>query len=176
MYGAVANSTVDNPLFFDTECEELPFPWTRSETPAQRAASALAFAQSQPAGTFGPFSGLTAYQESSAPDCAYWPFATAAPEPDITTLPNVPTLIISGADDMRTPTANATAIASMIPDATVVVVPQTGHSVLTTEFGPCAKNAVDAFLAQTPIKTTCAPSTMPSYLQPARAAPAGLAR
>jgi hypothetical protein len=47
--------------------------------------------------------------------------------------------------------------------------------VLTTEFGPCAKNAVDAFLTQATIKTTCAPIAMPSYLQPAPAAPAGLA-
>ena len=27
---------VDNPLFFDTECEELPFPWNRADAPAAR--------------------------------------------------------------------------------------------------------------------------------------------
>jgi pimeloyl-ACP methyl ester carboxylesterase len=175
VYGAAPNNTVDNPLFFDTECEELPFPWVRTDTPAQRAAAALANAQSLPAGTFGGFSAASAYRQSTASDCAYWPFASTAPEPQVTALPNVPTLIISGANDLRTPTSNATAVAALIPDATVVVVPQTGHSVLTTEFGTCAKNAVDAFLAATPIDTACTPAPMPIYLHPAPAAPASLA-
>jgi pimeloyl-ACP methyl ester carboxylesterase len=176
VYGAIPNSTVDNPLFFDTECEELPFPWVRTDTGAQRLAEALAYAKGLPTGTFGPFSYLTAFEASTAPDCAYWPFASAAPEPLVTTLPNVPTLIISGADDLRTPTANADAVAAMIPDATVVVVPQTGHSVLTTEFGSCAKNAVDAFLSGTTIDTDCAPRAMAVYLQPARLAPTSVGR
>ena len=175
VYGAVPNSTVDNPLFFDTECEELPFPWVRSDPAPQRAAEALAAAKALPAGALGPFSYQTAYQESSAPDCAYWPFATAAPEPLITTLPDVPTLIISGADDLRTPTSNAQAVAALIPDATIVVVPQTGHSVLTTESGSCAQNAVNAFLSATTIDTRCAPRAQPIYLSPAPPAPGSLA-
>jgi pimeloyl-ACP methyl ester carboxylesterase len=176
VYGAIPNSTVDNPLYFDTECEELPFPWVRTDPPAQRLAEAVGYAKALPAGTFGPFSYLTAFGASTAADCAYWPFASAAPEPFVTALPNVPTLIISGADDLRTPTANADAVAAMVPDATVVVVPQTGHSVLTTEFGACAKNAVDAFLSGTPIDTDCAPRAMAGYLQPARVAPTSVAR
>ncbi len=175
VYGELPNSTVDNPLYFDTECEELPFPWTRTDTPAQRAAEAVAFAKALPAGTFGPFSYLTAYEQSTAADCAYWPFASSAPETLVTTLPNVPTLIISGADDLRTPTSNASAVAALIPDATVVVVPQTGHSVLTTEFGSCAKDAVDAFFDGTTIDTTCAPRAVPNYLEPAPLAPTALA-
>ena len=175
VFGSVPNNTVDNPLFFDTECEELPFPWVRTDTTAQRSAEALAYAQALPPGSFGPFSYRTAYDGSTTPACAYWPFATAAPEPAVTTLPNVPTLIISGADDLRTPTANALAVAALIPDAKVVVVPQTGHSVLTTEFGSCAKNAVDAFLAGTAITTTCAPRAMPAYLRPAVPAPNSVA-
>jgi len=175
VYGAVSNGTVDNPLYFDTECEELPFPWVRTDPPAKRAAEALAAAKAMAPGSFGPFSYLTAYEQSTAPDCAYWPFADAAPETQLTALPNVPTLIVSGADDLRTPTSNAREVAAMIPDATVVVVPQTGHSVLTTEFGACAKNAVDAFFAGTTINTDCAPRTMPTYLDPAPAAPPLLA-
>jgi pimeloyl-ACP methyl ester carboxylesterase len=172
--GSVSNTTVDNPLFFDTECEELPFPWPRSNPTAERIAAALAAAKALPAGTFGPFSYLTAFRQSAAADCAYWPFLSAAPEATITALPNVPTLIISGADDLRTPTANALAVAAMIPDATVLVVPQTGHSALTTEFGSCATDAVDAFFAGTAIKTTCPSRAVPAYLRPAPAAPASL--
>jgi len=174
VYGAVSNSTIDNPLYFDTECEELPWPWQRSAAPADRVAQALAAAQALPAGSFGAFSYRTAYAESSAPVCAYWPFASAAPEPAITSLPNVPTLIISGAADLRTPTSNARAVAAMIPDATVVVVPGTGHSVLSTEFGTCASAAVNAFYAGTTINTACTTRPNPAYLHPAGAAPSAL--
>ena len=172
--GGSSNSTVDNPLFIDTLCEELPFPWLRTAASTDRIAAALAAAKALPPGTFGPISAATAFEQSSAADCAYWPFATAAPEPNVTALPNVPTLIISGADDLRTPTSNAQQVAAMIPDATVVVVPQTGHSVLTTEFGSCARNAVNAFFAGTTIDTTCAPRTVPDYLKPAPAPPNSL--
>jgi pimeloyl-ACP methyl ester carboxylesterase len=172
--GARANATIDNPLYFAAECEELPFPWVRTDPATQRAAEARAAAKALPAGTFGPFSYLTAYQQSSAADCAYWPFASGAPEPAITTLPDVPTLIISGADDLRTPTSNARAVAALIPDATVVVVPQTGHSVLTTESGSCAQDAVTAFLGATTIDTHCAPRAQPSYLHPAPVPPRSL--
>jgi pimeloyl-ACP methyl ester carboxylesterase len=172
--GSTASASVDNPLFFDTECEELPFPWNRAAAPTARLTQALAAAKAMPAGTFGPFGAQVAVDESSAPVCAYWPFATAAPEPAITTLPAVPTLIISGADDLRTPYSNAKAVQAMIPGATIVVVPQTGHSTLTTEFGSCGQNAVNAFFDATPIKTNCAPRKLPAYLHPAHAAPASL--
>jgi len=174
--GAAADFTqVNNPLFYDTECEELPFPWNRADAPAARLDEALAAAQALPAGSFGPFSARTAVLGGTASACAYWPFATAAPEPAVTSLPNVPTLILSGADDMRTPTANADAVAAMIPDATVVVVPQTGHSVLTTELSSCAQSAVDSFFAGTTIDTACKPGSLPSYLRPAPAQPVSAA-
>jgi pimeloyl-ACP methyl ester carboxylesterase len=172
--GGSSNSTIDNPLFIDTLCEELPFPWSRNSPATDRITTALAAAKALPAGTFGPFSYATAFAQSSASDCAYWPFSSAAPETTVTALPNVPTLIISGADDLRTPTANAQQVAAMIPDATIVVVPQTGHSVLTTEFGSCARNAVNAFFAGTAIATTCTSRSVPSYLKPAPAAPNSL--
>ncbi len=54
-------------------------------------------------------------------------------------LPNVPTLILSGADDLRTPTANAREVAAQIPDAQLLVVPNTGHSVLGADPTTCAQ-------------------------------------
>jgi len=165
---------IDNALYYATSCEEIDYPWNRADTPAQRYQEALAAAKAMPAGSFGPFDYKTAVDESNVQACAYWPFASAAPEPEITSLPDVPTLIISGADDLRTPTANARAVAAMIPDATVVVVPQTGHSTLTTEFGPCGTNAVTAFFEGNPIQTTCQPVKLPGYLLPAHAVPSSL--
>ena len=111
-------------LYFATSCEENSYPWNRADTPTQRAAEALAAFTAEPASTFAPFSAQTAYNESDAPYCAYWPFATASPESTTGILPNVPTLIISGAEDLRTPTADAQAVAAAIPDATLLVVPE----------------------------------------------------
>ena len=50
-------------------------------------------------------------------DCASWPDA-APPPPARAPLPNVPTLILSGEQDLRTPTANARAVAARDPRRT----------------------------------------------------------
>jgi hypothetical protein len=67
-------------------------------------------------------------------------------------LPNVPTLILSGGQDTRTPTSNARLLASLIPDAQVLIVPYTGHSVLGSDFSGCAQAAVGAFFAGAPVQ------------------------
>ena len=160
-------------LYFATSCEENSYPWNRADAPAQRAAEALAAFTAEPASTFAPFSAQTAYNESDAPYCAYWPFATASPESTTGTLPNVPTLIISGAEDLRTPSADAQSVASAIPDATLLVVPNTGHSVLGTEPTNCAQNGLNAFLAGKPI-VQCTNAKIPSDLYPAPLPPQSL--
>jgi pimeloyl-ACP methyl ester carboxylesterase len=164
---------VDDELYLATTCEELQFPWNRADPPAQRASEALAAFNALPAATFAPFTAQTSYDESDAPYCAGWPFATAAPEPNAGPLPNVPTLIISGAEDMRTPTADAQMVASQIPDATLLTVPNTGHSVLGTEPTNCAQTAVNAFFAGTPI-AQCNNTKIPSTLQPTPVPPHSL--
>jgi hypothetical protein len=75
-------------------------------------------------------------------------------------LPNVPTLILSGAQDLRTPTSNARQIAAKIPDAQLLVVPYTGHSVIGSDFGDCASLAVTAFFSGAPVQP-CAPGANP---------------
>ena len=80
------------------------------------------------------------------PTCLQWPVASAPPPAD-GPLPNVPTLILSGEDDMRTPTSDARLIAARIPDAQLLVVPHTGHSVLGSDLSSCSSNAVTAFFA-----------------------------
>jgi len=165
---------INDELYLATVCEELPYPWTRSETTADRQTSALAAFEAQPSATFAPFSAQTAYNESDAPYCAGWPFATAAPETNVGSLPNVPTLIISGAEDMRTPTADAQAVAAQIPDATLLVVPNTGHSVLGTEPTNCAQDAVNAFFDGTAI-AQCPTTRVPNDLAPTQVPPRSLA-
>jgi TAP-like protein len=111
---------------------------------------------------------------SDMPACAYWPFASPAPPISVGALPDVPALILSGADDLRTPTANARAVAAGIPDAHLLVVPDTGHSVLTQEPTSCAHEALLAQFAGTPIKP-CRADGVPAALRPPPLPPSRLA-
>src|SRR5271165_371700 len=132
----------DTPLYYATTCEDQEFPWSRAADPKGRIAEAAAAAGALPASVFAPFTAANAVALSDIPACAYWPFTAPAPPPDEAPLPNVPTLILSGEDDLRTPTANAREVADQIPDAQLLPVPYTGHSVLSSDATPCAKEAL----------------------------------
>jgi pimeloyl-ACP methyl ester carboxylesterase len=155
----------DTPLYYATTCEEQAFPFSRTATPKQRIAQALAAAKALPASTFAPFAASNALTLSDIPACAYWRYATPGPILDQTPLPDVPTLILSGADDLRTPTAGAREVAAEIPDAHLLVVPNTGHSVLTQEQGSCASDALQAMFEAKPVKA-CPPTPAPASLRP----------
>jgi pimeloyl-ACP methyl ester carboxylesterase len=162
---------IDETLFVTTTCEEQQFPWQRSAPAATRIAEATGALNALPSGDFYPFDAATALDSSLIPDCAAWPDASAASVvPGV--LPNVPTLILSGAQDLRTPTSNARLLAAMIPDAQLLVVPYTGHSVVGSDFGDCASLAVSAFFAGTAVQP-CAPSAdlfAPTPLTPTKLA------
>jgi pimeloyl-ACP methyl ester carboxylesterase len=150
---------LDEALFADTTCEEEPFPWQRAATSSTRAAEALGALRALPASAFYPFNAPVAWADSLAPSCARWPNLAPAP-PAIAPLPDVPTLILSGEQDLRTPTTGAEAVAARIPGSQLLTVPYTGHSVLGTEFGGCAQNAVKAFFAGAAVQQ-CAPIADP---------------
>ena len=112
-----------------------------------------------PGGAFFPFDARTALATDLIPDCAYWPDASAPP-PASGALPAVPTLILSGEQDLRTPSSIAAQVAAQIPGAALELVPFTGHSVLGSDFSGCAAAAVSAFFASTPVRQ-CAPGSDP---------------
>ena len=135
---------IDETLFVTTTCEEMPVPWQRSAPTATRLAEATGALNALPSTDFYPFDATTALSNSLISACDGWPDASAASvEPGV--LPNVPTLILSGAQDLRTPTSNARQVAALIPDAQLLVVPYTGHSVIGSDFGDCASLAISAF-------------------------------
>ena len=84
--------------------------------------------------------------DQTIPLCIAWPDASPAP-PAQSALPDVPTLILSGGQDLRTPTANARDVAALIPDVQILKVPYTGHSVIGSDFSGCAQAAVAAFFS-----------------------------
>ncbi len=137
---------IDEALFVDTTCEEDLLPWQRSAPANTRLSEALNALHSLPQSDYYPFDASVAWADSVLPGCAQWPNVAPTP-PAIAPLPNVPTLILSGAQDLRTPTSGAQAIAARIPGAQLVVVPYTGHSVLGTDFSGCSQAAVTAFFS-----------------------------
>lgn len=150
---------INEALFVDTTCEEASFPWQRSAPPQTRLAEGLGALRALPGSDFYPFDASTAWVDSVLLGCVQWPNVAPAP-PAAGPLPSAPTLILSGSQDLRTPTSGAEAVAARIPGAQLVVVPYTGHSVLGTDFGGCAQTAVKAFFSS---ETTqpCAASQNP---------------
>jgi pimeloyl-ACP methyl ester carboxylesterase len=146
------SESFDTPLYFATTCEEETFPWSRAASPGQRLAEARAQIAALPARSIAPFAPANVLALSDVSACASWPFTTPAPAPADAPLPPVPTLILSGTDDLRTPTANAREIAAQIPGSHLLVVPSTGHSVLGGDPSDCSHEALEALFAGRAIK------------------------
>ena len=86
----------------------------------------------------------------------------------------MPTLILSGADDLRTPTANAREVAAQIPGSQLLVVPEVGHSVLSSDLSGCASKALQALFKPAPIKPCTGGPEILGLLKLAPLAPARL--
>jgi pimeloyl-ACP methyl ester carboxylesterase len=169
---ASSEEATDEALFVTTTCEEAPFPWQRTAPAATRLAEALGFLRAQPASDFVPFDAQTALGASLVEACDAWPYASPPP-PAQGPLPSVPTLILSGAQDLRTPTAVARRVAALIPGAQVEVVPFTGHSVIGSDLTGCAAKALAAFFSGQPV-AQC--SSARDVLAPTPVTPRSLAR
>jgi pimeloyl-ACP methyl ester carboxylesterase len=170
--GEASDDTISVGLFAATTCEEGAFPWDHADPAQIRADEAVRAAQSIPRAQLGPFDARVALLAGTAPLCVTWP--NAAPNPVAPgPLPNVPTLIISGEADLRTPLTDARRLAARIPDAQLVAVPFVGHSVLGGDTTGCAKAAVTAFFAGQGVQPCRA--TGPQF-RPTALAPTSLGR
>ena len=129
-------------------CEESAFPWDRTADPATRRRQARAALRTVPAGALAPFDRASALREGLLTLCADWPAPTrvVAPAPPLPA--NVPTLILSGELDLRTPLERARRLARELPGARIVVQPGVGHDVLGARPGGCVDRTVAAFLAR----------------------------
>jgi pimeloyl-ACP methyl ester carboxylesterase len=155
-------------LFLAASCVDGVMPWPAGSSLADRkAAIADALAQIPPA-QLAPFGPEGVRDLGIADTCRAWPEAPTPPA--YGPLPDVPALILSGYDDLRTPRGNARAVAALIPSARVVGVRHVGHSVLGSDGSGCASAAVAAFFADRPIDTCRKRSEM---LFPPMGAPPG---
>ncbi len=155
----------DEPLYFATSCEDEDFPWTRAASAAERLAQARAAARALGPGAFAPFSVRDAIGLSDVPQCAGWPYATPFQAQLPTQLPEIPTLILSGAEDLRTPTAGAREVQASIPGSQLLVVPMVGHSVLGSDPSGCAERALQGLFRGKAI-AACRHSSTPARLRP----------
>ncbi len=65
-----------------------------------------------------------------------------------------PTLVLSGTQDLRTPTENAVALRSVLPRLRIVRVP-VGHAVRTNDGSGCAVRQIRRFLSGLAVKRVC---------------------
>ncbi|MEA2332693.1 MAG: hypothetical protein QOH58_2831 [Thermoleophilaceae bacterium] len=144
-------------LYAATACEEIPFPWARFSPPAERPAAVLAAAAGIPPAQLFPFDAATAAGNDFIRLCERWPEASPppAPPPPPGSLPDVPVLMLAGEADLRTPAEAASRAAADWPDAHALVVPDTGHSVLTADLTPCARNATRRFFRGGSVPQRC---------------------
>jgi pimeloyl-ACP methyl ester carboxylesterase len=146
---ARAPSATDEGRFLATTCIEARLPW-RPDAPVAGRAQALAAQLQALAPQLAPFPPALVASFSAEPACALWP-PVPLPSPVGRTAPAVPTLILSGREDLRTPVEDARREAAFYPDVRLVTVGGIGHSVLSNDVSSCSTRALAAFLANGPV-------------------------
>jgi pimeloyl-ACP methyl ester carboxylesterase len=137
-------------VYAATTCEEARLAWDPFAGRAARRAQAQAALDATPAAAFAPFDRRAGLNFGLLPLCGSWP-APARPAEPVAPLPTtIPTLVLSGDLDLRTPLENARALAKTL-NGRIVTERGVGHQVLGLEPNGCATPAVEAFLAARPI-------------------------
>ena len=155
---------------YATTCETNPVPWDVGTPLDQRPASVQQRLAALPAGTFAPFDA-TVVTEDEVDLCLRWPDvphpASATPAPPY---PNIPTLILQGGEDLRTPPEWSARIQQRIPGAIRLVIPGVGHSTVSTS--ACAVEAITDFVRDRRPPSSC--QRLPTGVPAVVAAPASV--
>lgn len=142
--GAQSSRDDSDAVYVATTCEDGGVPWAPGTPLQQRRAAVSAAAAAIPSAAFAPFDRATVRSLGTADLCRAWPESPIAqPQP---VLPTTPALILSGDDDLRTPRADALALAARLPGAQLLRIPDAGHGALFSDLASCATTAVVAFL------------------------------
>jgi pimeloyl-ACP methyl ester carboxylesterase len=159
--------------FVATSCADQGFPWSPAAALDRRWPPVLAAADAIPEAAMWPFDRATARGSVLLRTCARWPPIARAPVTPVGPLPDVPTLLLSGSADMRTPVEAASALAARQPRAAHLIVPGAGHGVLPNDISGCAGRAVREFFSGRPVSPGCPRSARPllRLLGPGRADP-----
>jgi pimeloyl-ACP methyl ester carboxylesterase len=133
-------------LWLATVCAELPFPWDPDAPESERRAQAQQRSSVLDPAQFDPFDPGTALGWDIVEMCEHWPVARRPATADLSRV-QAPVLLVNGRTDLRTPLENAERMAALLPNATVLAIPEVGHSVADADPTGCAGVATDDFLA-----------------------------
>lgn len=142
-------------LYATTVCTEETFPWDWNADPLTRLAQTRAAVDTIPEQQLYPFDHATAFASDEIDLCSRWPKVQRVLPPPPGPIPDLPTLLIEGQDDLRTPIEGAAKLAAAIPGSVMITVPDTGHSVLGADLTGCSDRALKQFMSNKPVQTTC---------------------
>ncbi len=109
------------------------------------------------AGLFAPFDAWTAAHNDLLRFCRTWPTAGPGPRSERSPLPDVPTLLLAGRDDTRTPVETAAARRRAAAARDARAAPRAGHSLLGNSI--CADRALAALRARAARAATLCPGS-----------------
>jgi pimeloyl-ACP methyl ester carboxylesterase len=150
-------------------CSDYPVVFDPTESTAERlsAIETALFAQARevPA-MFGPWT-IDEWRVSTAnelEECATWPASDDDDPPAGRNprFPDIPTLVLAGDLDTLTPPAEGASTAALFPEASFVLVANSGHVTALDDGWGCASTIVAEFIdSRAPVDTTCASSIPP---------------
>lgn len=153
--GGFSPRELSTALYAATTCEEARLPWSRAAPFAQRGPMAAAAVGALAPALIGPFDSATVLGSDVLDLCSRWPQSARDVTPGPGPLPNVPTLLVEGADDVRTPVETARAVAAGLPRARLVTVAGVGHSPGSAGASACAGRLAVRFFAGGTLPAAC---------------------
>ncbi|HEU4656486.1 MAG TPA: alpha/beta fold hydrolase [Capillimicrobium sp.] len=142
-------------LYVATTCADTRLSYPLTTPPAERQPAIDAALAASPDASLGPFSRAVVGHLSIDEQCAGWP-AESLRGPVEAPLPRVPTLVLGGSLDIRTPLENDRAVVAEIPGAQLVTVPGNGHDVIDTDVSGCVQRALKRFFGDRRVGDPCA--------------------
>jgi pimeloyl-ACP methyl ester carboxylesterase len=128
-----------------TVCEEGPFLWDRTAGPDARRAQVAAAVAAIPPASLLPWDPQSPLESDFLATCLKWPATPQAPDLG-GAYPDVPVLVLSGEDDLRTPLEGARVVAANYPRAILRTFSHVGHDVVDGPALGCASRDVRRFL------------------------------
>jgi len=135
-------------------CEETPLPWPPGTPLDDRFRVARERALALPPSAFSPFDAEVAYADE-IDLCLRWPDPGRPPPPPGGPYPAVPTLLLQGEEDLRTPPEASARVAAAIPGAQRVTVPGVGHAIIGADPSGCGRRQLLRFLAGKGVRAQC---------------------
>ncbi|HEX3317023.1 MAG TPA: alpha/beta fold hydrolase [Solirubrobacteraceae bacterium] len=136
-------------------CQDTRMPFGLSDPlPARQGPEQAAEAGIDP-NAVAPFDKTTVIQSSISQSCILFPETPTQPVAPPASLPNVPVLVLSGDQDLRTPNEDAKATAALFPQSSYVQVPGNGHDELGGDITGCAREALTRFVGDRTVGDPC---------------------